>query len=80
MLRAGWDADIVIWDSHPLALGATPIQVIIDGIPQLSTKFVVEKPESFQVAPKAPNFDKESNQTVRPGFFGDYTCICRLCC
>ncbi|KAI0165263.1 hypothetical protein GGR52DRAFT_102327 [Hypoxylon sp. FL1284] len=30
-VRPGYDADLVIWDSHPLALGATPIQVVIDG-------------------------------------------------
>ncbi|GAA5942389.1 uncharacterized protein JCM15063_006228 [Sporobolomyces koalae] len=29
------DADVVLWSSHPLSLGATPSQVIIDGIPQL---------------------------------------------
>ena len=66
MPHVGWDADLVIWDSHPLALGATPIQVIIDGIPQLPARFVVEKPHSFQVVPKVPNFDKEADQTVRP--------------
>ena len=27
--------DIVIWDSHPLALGATPRQIYIDGAHQL---------------------------------------------
>ena len=27
--------DIVIWESYPLALGVTPRQVYIDGIPQL---------------------------------------------
>jgi len=32
-VREGYDADLVIWDSHPLALGATPIQVFIDGVP-----------------------------------------------
>ena len=32
-LRVGYDADVVIWDSHPLAVGGTPIQVFIDGLP-----------------------------------------------
>ncbi|KAK7692722.1 hypothetical protein QCA50_004355 [Cerrena zonata] len=63
-IKEGWDADLVIWDSHPLALGATPVQVIIDGIPQLPGQFVVEKPQAFQVTPKVPNFDKEANETV----------------
>lgn len=31
----GHDADVVIWNTHPLQLGATPAQVYIDGIPQL---------------------------------------------
>ncbi|EEB86635.1 hypothetical protein MPER_16342, partial [Moniliophthora perniciosa FA553] len=26
-LQAGWGEDVVVWDSHPLALGATPAQV-----------------------------------------------------
>lgn len=30
-LRPGYDADIVLWDSHPLSIGATPLQVYIDG-------------------------------------------------
>ncbi|CAL1706960.1 unnamed protein product [Somion occarium] len=63
-IKEGWDADLVIWDSHPLALGATPIQVFIDGIPQLSSPHVVEKPKAFQVSPKVPNFDKEAKDTV----------------
>ncbi|ROW12348.1 hypothetical protein VMCG_00267 [Cytospora schulzeri] len=29
--RPGYDADIVVWDSHPLSVGATPKQVFIDG-------------------------------------------------
>lgn len=32
-LKEGYDADVVIWDRSPLALGATPLQVFIDGIP-----------------------------------------------
>jgi adenine deaminase len=30
-VRPGYDADIVVWDSHPLLVGATPSQVYIDG-------------------------------------------------
>ncbi|KAI0307234.1 hypothetical protein B0F90DRAFT_1686479 [Multifurca ochricompacta] len=33
-LRPGMDADVVLWDSHPLRLGATPVAVWIDGIAQ----------------------------------------------
>ncbi len=55
---------MVIWDSHPLALGATPAQVFIDGIPQLDAPHVVSKPETFQDLPKVPNFDREAERAV----------------
>lgn len=57
-------SDLVIWDSHPLALGATPKQVFIDGIQQLESPFVVHKADAFQQTPKVPNFDKEAEQAV----------------
>jgi hypothetical protein len=57
--------DLVIWDSHPLALGATPKQVFIDGIPQFGHAFVNEKPDSFQKLPRVPNFGKEADRTVQ---------------
>jgi hypothetical protein len=56
--------DLVIWDSHPLALGATPAQVFIDGIPQLDAPHVVSKPETFQELPKVPNFDREAQAAI----------------
>ncbi|TFY65178.1 hypothetical protein EVJ58_g2131 [Rhodofomes roseus] len=64
-VRKGWDADLVVWDSHPLALGATPKQVFIDGIPQLDSPHFVQKPASFQRTPRVPNFDKEAADTVK---------------
>ncbi|KAG8769002.1 hypothetical protein FRC15_004828, partial [Serendipita sp. 397] len=64
-VKAGYDADIVIWDSHPLALGATPKQVFIDGIPQLSSPYIIPKPDEFQVEPKVPNFDKDAKDAVK---------------
>ncbi|OCH88859.1 carbohydrate esterase family 9 protein [Obba rivulosa] len=64
-VKEGWDADLVVWDSHPLALGATPKQVFIDGIPQLETPHNVRKPSSFQVTPRVPNFDKEAADAVK---------------
>ncbi|KAF5322050.1 hypothetical protein D9619_001859 [Psilocybe cf. subviscida] len=63
-IKEGYDADLVIWDSHPLALGATPKQVFIDGIQQLERPIVLEKPESFQKTPRVPNWDKEARETV----------------
>ena len=56
---------MVVWDSHPLSLGATPKQVYIDGIPQLEDPQVSPKPDSFQDLPKTPNFDSEAAATVK---------------
>ncbi|KAJ6625571.1 hypothetical protein B0H10DRAFT_2001975 [Mycena sp. CBHHK59/15] len=61
----GYDADIVIWDSHPLALGATPKQVYIDGIPQLTEPHTSDKPNKLQKAPIPPNFDKEAEDAIK---------------
>ena len=58
-------ADVVIWDSHPLALGATPVQVIIDGIPQLSSPQTVPKPASKQQVPQTPDFETEAKEAVQ---------------
>ncbi|KIY71223.1 carbohydrate esterase family 9 protein [Cylindrobasidium torrendii FP15055 ss-10] len=63
-VRKGWDADLVIWDSHPLALGATPAQVFIDGVAQLDAPFVYPKPQAFQEVPRTPNFDEEAKEAV----------------
>ncbi|KAH7908470.1 hypothetical protein BJ138DRAFT_352435 [Hygrophoropsis aurantiaca] len=63
-LKPGYDADLVIWDSHPLALGATPKQVYIDGIPQLESSYTSFKPDS-QAPPTTPNFDQETESTVK---------------
>ncbi len=54
----------MIWDSHPLALGATPQQVIIDGITQLQNPYVTPKPADAQRAPETPNYDKEARLAV----------------
>lgn len=39
-VRPGYDVDIVVWDSHPLSLGETPLQVYIDGKATLDEKEV----------------------------------------
>ncbi|CAK5276604.1 unnamed protein product [Mycena citricolor] len=64
LVAEGYDADIVVWDSHPLAIGAIPAQVYIDGIPQIEKPFVTPKPASLQNAPATPNWDKETNNTL----------------
>ncbi|KAI0789155.1 carbohydrate esterase family 9 protein [Abortiporus biennis] len=63
-IKEGLDADLVIWDSHPLSLGATPKQVFIDGIAQLDNPYVLPKPNTFQYAPIVPDFEKEARESV----------------
>ncbi|RDX49485.1 composite domain of metallo-dependent hydrolase [Lentinus brumalis] len=64
-VKEGYHADLVLWDSHPLALGATPQQVWIDGIPQIETPHLLSKPAAFQERPHTPNFDKEKEETLK---------------
>ncbi|KAL5495679.1 hypothetical protein ACEPAI_1142 [Sanghuangporus weigelae] len=65
-VRTGFDADLVLWDSHPLVLGATPRQVFVDGITQFDKTYAPPalKPEVFQKTPQTPDFDKETADTV----------------
>lgn len=51
-LRVGYDADVVIWDREPLELGATPLQVIIDGVPQFEERVIEPTPEKKQISPE----------------------------
>jgi hypothetical protein len=53
-----------LWDSHPLALGATPTQVFIDGIQQLKFPHVVHKPRAFQRPPEVPDFSREKAEAI----------------
>jgi hypothetical protein len=75
-LRGGSDADVVLWDTHPLQLGATPVKVWIDGV--LEVPIAVEKGGSehsvpvgkgkghpgWQEVPEVPNWDKERQKTI----------------
>ncbi|KAI0779702.1 hypothetical protein C8Q74DRAFT_1447183 [Fomes fomentarius] len=63
-IKEGYDADVVLWDSHPLSLGATPTQVIIDGILQFHRPHVAPKPSTHQHTPRTPSYDKETAQTL----------------
>ncbi|MCJ1386948.1 hypothetical protein MMC17_010077 [Xylographa soralifera] len=59
-IKFGFDADVVVWDSDPLSVGATPAQVWIDGAAQFKDPFILRKPmvlPSFQ-KPK-PNETKD---------------------
>ena len=50
-IKEGLDADIVVWDSDPLSVGATPIQVWVDGAPQFKDPVILEKPISSPIKP-----------------------------
>jgi imidazolonepropionase-like amidohydrolase len=41
-VKPGFDADLVVWDDHPLSVGATPLQVYVDGKATLDPKKVEE--------------------------------------
>lgn len=62
-LGEGRDADVVMWDSHPLRVGATPTMVWIDGALQVPSP--ASKPSRIivnsarQKMPTTPNWDKE---------------------
>jgi len=71
VLQEGADADVVIWDSHPLQIGATPRKVWIDGILQVGADeegIIIGKGKdgrSFQEVPKVPNWDKERKEAIK---------------
>ncbi|KAH8678235.1 amidohydrolase [Xylariales sp. PMI_506] len=50
-IKPGFDADIVVWDSDPLSVGATPIQVWIDGTAQFDKPIELEKPITAPIVP-----------------------------
>lgn len=54
-VKAGFDADIVLWDSDPLSVGATPLQVFIDGVPQFEKPFNLSKPLTAPLEPSVYN-------------------------
>lgn len=74
VLEKGADADIVMWDSHPLQLGATPKKVWIDGLQQIPVPGDQgghvevgkgKEGEEWKNAPRTPNWEEEIGKTVR---------------
>ncbi|CAG8729257.1 38566_t:CDS:10 [Gigaspora margarita] len=63
-ISLGYDADVVVWDSHPLSLGATPLEVYIDGIPQFNTSLSVLSNETSKQS--LSNNKPKSNFTKKP--------------
>ncbi|KAF9083413.1 hypothetical protein BGX23_011504 [Mortierella sp. AD031] len=72
-IAIGMDADVVIWERHPLSLGSHPLQVYIDGIPQIEnvdeSKWSVQgEPLKFEeypdiVAPKSKDACSEKSES-----------------
>jgi hypothetical protein len=50
-IKPGFDADVVVWDSDPLSVGATPVQVWIDGAAQYETPVELNKPLTGRLSP-----------------------------
>lgn len=50
-IKPGFDADVVVWDSDPLSLGAAPVQVWIDGAPQFQDPVELKKPITSPIKP-----------------------------
>lgn len=71
-VRPGYDADIVVWDSHPLLAGATPIQVYIDG---KSTLDPIKVAENTAVDPNKDRIFKKPKQRISyTELFKETTC------
>lgn len=76
VLQKGADADVVLWDSHPLQFGATPMKVWIDGILQIPVpakdgqNVPVEvgkgkEGDRWKRVPSVPNWDKEREEALK---------------
>ena len=71
ILREGADADLVLWDSHPLQLGATPRKVWIDGILQVDAErnhipiAHGKNSTTRREPPKVPDFSVDKDKAVR---------------
>ncbi|KAI6482954.1 hypothetical protein MCOR14_005243 [Pyricularia oryzae] len=50
-IKAGFDADVVVWDSDPLSVGAAPVQVWIDGTAQFEDPVELDKPVNELIKP-----------------------------
>lgn len=50
-IKPGFDADVVVWDSDPLSIGAAPVQVWIDGTPQFDEPVELDKPTGPPLQP-----------------------------
>lgn len=64
-VRPGYDADMVVWDSHPLSVGATPKQVFIDGRATLDPAAVNESTAKVAVGQGADAYRGAGKPAMR---------------
>jgi hypothetical protein len=70
ILQKGADADVVLWDRHPLRLGAIPRQVWIDGKLEIGggglggVDVGPHAGAEAHIPPRTPNYDEERRATV----------------
>ncbi|KAI7500973.1 amidohydrolase [Hortaea werneckii] len=65
-VKPGFDADVVVWDSDPLSVGAAPVQVWIDGTPQFEKPVELVKPDASPIEARAHYNDTlEATTTTR---------------
>ncbi|KAH8884902.1 hypothetical protein GQ53DRAFT_751554 [Thozetella sp. PMI_491] len=50
-VKPGFDADVVVWDSDPLSVGAAPVQVWIDGTAQFEDPIELKKATPAPIVP-----------------------------
>lgn len=69
-IKPGYDADIVVWDSDPLSVGATPVQVWIDGTAQFEDPVELNKPLTAPIVPDLSlNTTSEETAQLQNVFF-----------
>ncbi|KAL2129336.1 hypothetical protein VTI74DRAFT_7928 [Chaetomium olivicolor] len=71
-IKPGFDADIVVWDSDPLNVGAAPVQVWIDGTAQFEDPVELKKPVAELIKPdeslaRTPEGPVSMNEVVFTG-------------
>lgn len=71
-VKPGYDADVVVWDSDPLSVGATPVQVWIDGTAQFTAPVYLDKPIEGPIGPeeKLANIVSEPTEVADALFKG----------
>ncbi|KAG8163405.1 hypothetical protein KVR01_006702 [Diaporthe batatas] len=63
-IKPGYDADVVVWDSDPLSVGATPVQVWIDGTSQWDDPVELKKPVTAPLVPDSA-LNKTNEETAQ---------------